>query len=250
MAEPFGKTLNVRREVHLRTYETTFIINSQAEEAQIERQVTDITDLIKANGGEIKTENRIGTRRLAYAIEGHAQGYYTQLFYEAPQEALPVLDRHFKLEESYIRFMTVLFEGPVPTLEDLNRPLTERDSDHRRGDSDGRHSGRRDDRPGYRSDRPGRRDERPERVRSDETSSAKPAETPAEKTEDKPPAAQAPAETVPDSSVPDASASEKSAPVESVPDSSAPDSSAPDTSEADQPKSDDSGPASSDDDIL
>ena len=245
MAEPFGKTLNVRREVQLRTYETTFIINSQAEEAQIDRQVTGITDLIKANGGDIKCENRIGTRRLAYAIEGHAQGYYTQLFYEAPQEALPLLDRHLKLEEAYIRFMTVLFEGQVPTVEELNRPIMERDSDHRRGDGDGRHSGRRDDRPGYRDDRPGRRDERPKRVETEETAPAKPAETPVEKTEEVAAAADdtAPVETV----VTD------SKPIETAPDAPASDESAADETINDQTgktEKIDPAPESSDDDIL
>ena len=157
----------------MRTYETTFIINPQTDDSQIDRQVTDITDLIKANGGEIRCENRIGTRRMAYEIAGLNQGYYTQLFYDAPQDALPVLDRHFKLEDHYIRFMTVVFEGKVPTLEEINRP--ERDDRDDRGGRDSR-----DDRSGRRDDRSGRRDERSDDDRPRRTAPAEPKETPAE----------------------------------------------------------------------
>ena len=160
----------------MRTYETTFIINPQTDDAQIDRQVTDITDLIKTNGGEIKCENRIGTRRMAYAIQGLTQGYYTQLFYEAPQDALPVLDRHFKLEDPYIRFMTVLFEGPVPTLEEINRPPREDDSrDKRRDDDDARRG---------RNNRSGRREERSDDTRPETNASAPKEETPAVKNEE------------------------------------------------------------------
>lgn len=216
----------------MRTYETTFIINSQAEDAQIDQQVTAIIDLIKANGGEIKTENRIGTRRLAYPIEGMGQGYYTQLFYEAPQEVLPVLDRHFKLEEPYIRFMTVLFEGPVPTLEDINRPVMERDSDHRRGDRDHRRPDHRDDRPERRDDRPGRREEKPDGAKTEENAAASPEATPADE---------------PDKVI---ATSSEEAPAEKAPVETAPVESAPAETSTDQTEKTESAPEASDNDIL
>jgi small subunit ribosomal protein S6 len=102
----------------VRTYETTFIINPQSDDATIDRQVTEIVDIIKQNGGNIVRENRMGTRRLAYEIKGLAQGYYTSLIYEGNREILPALDRHFKLEEPYLRSLTIRFEGPIPAEED------------------------------------------------------------------------------------------------------------------------------------
>lgn len=239
----------------MRTYETTFIINPQAEDAQIDQQVTAVIDLIKANGGEIKTENRIGTRRLAYPIDGMAQGYYTQLFYEAPQEALPVLDRHFKLEEPYIRFMTVLFEGPVPTLEDINRPIMERDSDHRRGDRDHRRPDHRDDRPDRRDNRHGRREEVPDSAKTEEKTDAKTEE----KTDTKPEATPAdepdkvvatssdetPAETAPVEATP-----AETAPIETTPADTAPIETTPAETPTEQTEKTESAPEVSDDDIL
>lgn len=94
-------------------YETTFIVNPQADDVSIDRQVKSITDLISSNGGKILREDRMGTRRLAYDIEGLTQGYYTSIVFEAPPETPSVLSRHYRLEEPYIRHLTVLFEGPL-----------------------------------------------------------------------------------------------------------------------------------------
>jgi len=94
-------------------YETTFIVNPQADDVSIDRQVKSITDLISSNGGKILREDRMGTRRLAYDIQGLTQGYYTSIVFEAPPEIPSLLGRHYRLEEPYIRHLTVLFEGSL-----------------------------------------------------------------------------------------------------------------------------------------
>ncbi len=102
----------------MRRYETTFIVNPQADDAAIDRQVSAVVDLIKSNGGHILDENRIGTRRLAYPIAGLAQGFYASLIFDAETSVLPRLDRHYKLEESYLRYLTIRYEGADPTEEE------------------------------------------------------------------------------------------------------------------------------------
>jgi small subunit ribosomal protein S6 len=95
----------------VRIYETAFIVNPQSDDATIDRQVTAVTDLIKNNGGEIVREERIGTRRLAYEIAGLTQGYYASILFNSEPGVLPLLDRHYKLEEPYVRYLTIRFEG-------------------------------------------------------------------------------------------------------------------------------------------
>lgn len=102
----------------MRRYETTFIVNPQADDAAIEQQVSAVINLIKSDGGQILNENRIGTRRLAYPINGLVQGYYASLIYDAETTVLPKMDRFFKLEEPYIRSLTIRFEGNLPTPSD------------------------------------------------------------------------------------------------------------------------------------
>ncbi|MBD3257662.1 30S ribosomal protein S6 [candidate division GN15 bacterium] len=101
----------------VRTYETTFIVNPQADDATIDRQVRAVTDLITGNGGEIVHEDRIGTRRMAYEVAGLTQGFYASIIHKSETSVLPQLDRHFKLEEPYIRYMTIVYEGDIERLK-------------------------------------------------------------------------------------------------------------------------------------
>ena len=100
----------------MRIYETTFIVNPQMEEATIDRQVKAIAEIITQNGGKIIQENHLGTRRLAYEIMGLTQGFYGGFIFESANEALTPLDRHYKLNEEYLRHLTVRFEGDEAAL--------------------------------------------------------------------------------------------------------------------------------------
>ncbi|HUV30769.1 MAG TPA: 30S ribosomal protein S6 [Acidobacteriota bacterium] len=106
----------------MKTYETTFIINPQVDDATIDRQVKAVLDIITGNGGTILRQNRMGTRRLAYEIKGLTQGYYADVVFEGSPEVLSLLTRHYRLEEPYVRYLTILFEGSLT--EEGERPET------------------------------------------------------------------------------------------------------------------------------
>ena len=95
----------------MRIYESTFILSPQADDATFDRQIKAVTDLIERNNGRTIQENRWGVRRLAYPIKKFTQGFYTRLIFEGNNQVLSELERFFKLEEPYIRYLTVLFEG-------------------------------------------------------------------------------------------------------------------------------------------
>ena len=97
-------------------YETTFIINPQTDDATINGHVREIASVITDNDGKIHYEDHMGTRRLAYEIQGLTQGYYASFIFEAPTSLLPKLSRHYKLNEQYIRHLTVRFEGDLSKL--------------------------------------------------------------------------------------------------------------------------------------
>ncbi|MEK7775517.1 MAG: 30S ribosomal protein S6 [Candidatus Zixiibacteriota bacterium] len=128
----------------IRIYETTFIVNPQAEEAVVDRQVKDIADVITNSGGKILQEDRIGTRRLAYEIKGLSHGHYAGFIFEGNNELLTGLDRFYRLNEQYVRFLTVIFDG------DVEKVKVQRATDyfHRDDDRGGRPDrGDREDRP-------------------------------------------------------------------------------------------------------
>lgn len=119
----------------MRIYETTFIINPQSDDATIAKYVSDIKDLITSTNGKIINENHMGTRRLAYEINKLTQGYYATFLYEAPTEILPKLEHHFKVNEAYIRDLTVRIECEPEEYLKQQDPFGKHGSD-RRDDSD------------------------------------------------------------------------------------------------------------------
>lgn len=95
----------------MRLYETTFILGPQADEATFDRQINAVSDVIKRYNGKVFDEDRIGIRRLAYPIRKYTQGYYARLIFTGDNSVLSELDRFYRLEEAYIRYLTVVFEG-------------------------------------------------------------------------------------------------------------------------------------------
>jgi len=151
----------------MRVYETTFIINPQTDDATIDRQVKDVADIITTTNGRIMHTDHMGTRRMAYAINGLTQGYYASFIFEAPTEVLPKMERHFKLNEQYLRHLTVVYEGDV--VDGVVQPPVDIFSRREPGRDRGRH----DSRPGA--------GERADRGPVEKAPSAKEAPAPAEK---------------------------------------------------------------------
>ncbi|UCD63312.1 MAG: 30S ribosomal protein S6 [Candidatus Zixiibacteriota bacterium] len=151
-------------------YETTFIINPQTDDATIDRRVKDVAELIAQNQGKILYEDHMGTRRLAYEINGLTQGYYASFVFEAPTSVLPVLNRHYKLNEAYIRHLTVRFEGNADEFREQQEPPAPEVEEKAPG------SGRREETPPPQAEPSGESEEKP----ADE-----PAETASETPESK-----------------------------------------------------------------
>ena len=105
-------------------YETTFIINPQTDDTSIDREVKSVAELITKNGGNILHEDRLGTRRLAYQINGLTQGYYAGFIFEGSKEVLSQLDHHFKLGEACLRHLTVLCERDIKALTEPKEAAT------------------------------------------------------------------------------------------------------------------------------
>ncbi|MGC8595487.1 MAG: 30S ribosomal protein S6 [Candidatus Kryptoniota bacterium] len=88
-------------------YETTYIINSNLEDSQIESIITRYTELVTSNGGEVTSIDRWGRKRLAYPIRKKNAGFYVQMNYRAPSDIVKKLESTFKLDEEIVRYLTV-----------------------------------------------------------------------------------------------------------------------------------------------
>ena len=93
-----------------RHYETVVIVNAALEDNQIEDTTTRIEDSIKTNGGEITEIEKWGRKRLAYPIQKSKSGYYSIYRYTAPSASISAIERNLKLDETVIRFLTVMLD--------------------------------------------------------------------------------------------------------------------------------------------
>ena len=88
-------------------YESTFIVNAALDDAQIDVVIEKVKDIIIKNGGEIRSTEKWGRKRLAYTIEKKNNGFYAFFEFKAPANLLVKLERHFHLEEQVIRHLTI-----------------------------------------------------------------------------------------------------------------------------------------------
>ncbi len=112
-------------------YEITFIINASLEDSQIETFITQVTELITRNGGEITAVNKWGRKRLAYTIQKKNNGYYANIEFVAAGALIPQLERMLSLDENVIRFLSIQLDQraldarkqPPPILESMVEPI-------------------------------------------------------------------------------------------------------------------------------
>ena len=88
-------------------YETIFIVNATLTEEAINAVVEKFTNLIAANG-EITKIDQWGKRRMAYAIDDMAEGYYVLVEFvlvefDSKPDFPAELDRIYKITDGVIR---------------------------------------------------------------------------------------------------------------------------------------------------
>ena len=89
------------------TYELTYIVNSVISDEQVKDMVARVTDYVKENGGEIIEVDEWGARRLAYPIQKKRNGYYVNMYFTAPGEIVPRLERALEIDDNILRYLTL-----------------------------------------------------------------------------------------------------------------------------------------------
>ena len=93
-----------------RVYETTFIINSYLEDAQIDAIISKVEDTLTKNSVQINVFDKIGRKRLAYPIKKKNNGYYCYIVFEATPDFIVKLERVYQLEEGILRYLTIALD--------------------------------------------------------------------------------------------------------------------------------------------
>ena len=109
----------------MREYELVLIINPELEDTETESLIEGVKGNIESNGGEVLKVDPWGRRRLAFPIKKNTDGYYVLLIFRSEPVYVLQLSNSFRVIESIIRHMVVLFEGDldnVISLRDERRP--------------------------------------------------------------------------------------------------------------------------------
>ena len=95
----------------MRKYEIMLILPAEADEATVSGVSDRIAQVVGSAGGQVSNVDTWGRRRLAYAIDRHAEGYYIVVQCDADPTSIRELERVLALADEVIRFKAVVREA-------------------------------------------------------------------------------------------------------------------------------------------
>ncbi|WP_103665607.1 30S ribosomal protein S6 [Gracilimonas amylolytica] len=102
-------------------YEFTYIINPVLEEDMFKETVDKVNKLIENNGGEIDEVDEWGLRQFAYDIDKKGSGYYVNMYFTAPAEAIASVERQLRIDDNVLRFLTLKYDAKMLRHRELQR---------------------------------------------------------------------------------------------------------------------------------
>lgn len=106
----------------MKVYETTVVFDPGLEEARINEEVDRLSQAIGQARGEVLEVQRWGKRKLAYMIRKRRDGSYVHLKHKSPPGHIAEMDRRFRLNESVLRYLTVLAPKETPRAAEEAKP--------------------------------------------------------------------------------------------------------------------------------
>ncbi|HLR53551.1 MAG TPA: 30S ribosomal protein S6 [Pseudogracilibacillus sp.] len=91
----------------MRDYEIMYIIRPNIEEEAQKNVVERFQNILTDNGATIDKVDEKGSRRLAYEINDHRDGYYVVINFKGDQTAVSEFDRQAKYSDDIIRHIVV-----------------------------------------------------------------------------------------------------------------------------------------------
>jgi len=95
----------------MRTYETIFIVHPDAVGDAYTAVVDKFKGILAEQGCNVLKLEEWGTRKLAYAVKKQGRGSYVLVAYEAGPKVVAEFERRMRIDESVIKFQTVLLEN-------------------------------------------------------------------------------------------------------------------------------------------
>ncbi len=91
-------------------YESVFVLDPSLDDHAIQKEIEKVEQFITNHKGRIIRNEKWGMKRFAYPIKKKQQGYYTLIYFEGDGNFLSELERLYKLNDSCLRYLTVVSE--------------------------------------------------------------------------------------------------------------------------------------------
>lgn len=110
----------------MRRYETIFIIDPDTGEEGRDQLFERTKSIIAAQNGMLVNFDEWGIRKLAYDIRKKPRGYYVCMDYCGSSDMVDEIERTFRLDDRYLKYMTVLIDAQAD-LEKIKAEIIEKE---------------------------------------------------------------------------------------------------------------------------
>ena len=94
----------------MQNYESVLIARQDLGTSQVTALVSELSEIIAKNGGEVLKVDNWGLKNLAYRIKKNRKGHYVLLNITAPAVCIAEYERLMRINEDIIRYLTVKVE--------------------------------------------------------------------------------------------------------------------------------------------
>ncbi len=98
-----------------------FIVRPDTEEAELDKLIETFSGYITGGGGEVKSTEKMGRRRLAYTVQKFNDGFYILLIVAAPASLISEIERRLRVSVPVIKFITVRMDEEEKRLAKIKK---------------------------------------------------------------------------------------------------------------------------------
>ena len=102
-----------------RTYELMFIVRPDMTEEDQDKLISTLETAVTSSGGQVKSMEKMGKRRLAYTVRKFHDGLYILLTFEGGGGLVHELERRLRVSEPVIKFLSVRIDEEQKRLDKI-----------------------------------------------------------------------------------------------------------------------------------
>ena len=104
-----------------RIYELMFIVRPDRADDDLDKLVANLETTVTSAAGTVKSVDRMGKRRLAYAVRKFREGIYVLMTIEGAGTVIHELERRLRVTEQVIKFLTVRVDEELKRLDKIKK---------------------------------------------------------------------------------------------------------------------------------